>query len=94
MEFTRKPSDPDRIIEPVELPEGDALLIADVPDYVNLPPQIYSVFNLPIRADILSVHHKLCPVKKELCTHYKLNAVIHGKHVWVAKSDQFYWYLE
>lgn len=92
MEFLRKPNDPDQIVEPVELPEGNAILIADVPDYVNLPEDICAKFNLPRRANVIGAQYLPCPVTKTPCTTYILDVVVNGKRLCVAKSSQFYWY--
>ena len=91
MEFTRKPTDPDRIIiEPVELPEGHALLIADVPDYVNLPREIIDIVGY-LRANVLKAEYR--DFNGQVLLHYKLDVKINGKDLWVAKGDQFYWHL-
>ena len=86
MEFTKKPEDPDRIIEQIELPEGQAILIADVPDYVNLPPELGGS-----RANVIEATYLEFNGAK--CIHYKLDKIIDGRNLWVAKSDQFYWHL-
>ena len=92
MEFTRKPTDPDRIVEEVSLPEGEALLIADVPDYVNLPPELMSQFGITERrANVISA--KYLEFNGQMLLHYELSVKINGKDLWVAKGNQFYWHL-
>jgi len=90
MEFQRKATDPDRIVQPVELPEGHAILIADAPDYVNLPQELVTQFNLNTRATVISVCYKNFNGQELL--HYKLDVKINGQDLWVAKGDQFYWH--
>jgi hypothetical protein len=93
MEFTRKPSDSDRINERITLPEGEAILIADVPDWVNVPNDLVDKFNLPMaRAEVLKADY--LNFQGRICLHYKTNVLIEGRHLWVAKgTDQFYWHL-
>jgi hypothetical protein len=81
--FTRKASDPDLIVEEV----GDgALLIASRPDFVILPQELGSG-----RCNVLEIH-KLPWNGEGSYTHYKLDKIINGKDLWVAKVDQYYWY--
>jgi hypothetical protein len=70
--------------------DSPAVIIADVPDYVNLPDELCSKFNLPRRCNVLGV----CMLEwnGQPCTHYKLAAMIGDKRLWVAKADQFYWH--
>lgn len=94
MEFTRKATDPDQIVEPIEDSVGYAVLIASAPDYVVLPKEITERFNIPLRANVLEATYLPCPVHSNLCVHYKLDVILNGKRLWVAKSYEFYWYLK
>ena len=88
MEFTRYPNDPDEIVEPIELPEGHALLLASAPDYVRLPPEIGVSATTAKVLEVLSLEFN-----GEICTHYKVDIIIDGKYLYVAKLDKFYWHL-
>ena len=93
MEFTRTPDDPDRITEQVELPEGQAILIADVPDWVNLPEELMIQHSIPTRrANVVEACY--LDFRGETCLHYCTDVIINGRNLWVAKgADQFYWHL-
>ena len=69
-----------------ELPEGHAIIIADKPDFVIVPDNLGGG-----RANVLEV--KYLYLQGEKCLHYKLDKIINGKYLWVAKSDQFYWHI-
>ena len=91
MEFERKPKDPDCIIKQIELPKGHAILIANAPDYVNLPQELMTQLNLLKRVNVIDVAMLVFNGRK--CVHYKLDVQVNGRNLWVAKSDQFYWHV-
>lgn len=92
MEFERKPTDPDRIVERVPLPEGEAILIANAPDYVNLPSELMERFGISTRrVNVVRAIYR--DLNGQSLLHYELDMKIEGKTLWVAKGTQFYWHL-
>jgi hypothetical protein len=91
VEWERKPTDPDRIVKEVDLPEGHAVLVADAPDYVNLPDGLREQYpDLPKRANVVEV--KFLTWQGQIRMHYKLDVKVNNKVLYVAKADQFYWH--
>ena len=65
-----------------------ALLFASAPDYVRLPPEIGVSATTAKVLEVLSL-----VFNGEICTHYKIDIIIDGKYLYVAKLDNFYWHL-
>jgi len=63
--------------------EENAVLFGDcVPDYVRTPPELGGE-----QVRVLEAFTAPCPVTKQVCRHLKLE-----NGLYVAESDQFYWY--
>lgn len=83
-EFESFPEEP---IPHVKEIGDNALLIFNKPDYVTLPAEMGGG-----RCNVLKMVPLYFP-NYGVCTHYKLDKLIDGKRLWVAKADQFYWHL-
>lgn len=91
VEFQRKASDPLRIVEPVDLSEGHAIVMADRPDYVVLPEGLREQYpDLPRQANVVEVH--FLNWRGRIHPHFELDVKVNGKTLWVAKADQYYWH--
>lgn len=91
VEFQRKASDPLRIVEPVELPEGHAIIVAEGPDYVVIPEGLREQYpDVPHKVDVVEI--QFLNWRGQIVPHYKLDVKVNGKTLWVAKADQYYWH--
>lgn len=89
--FTKSVNDPDKICEPIDLPEGHAIIIADKPDFLVVPKELVETLNFPERVNVKCLLTLV--FQDKFATHYITDYLYEQMVVCVAKLDKFYWHL-